>query len=222
MRYAVFSDVHANLPALEAFIDASAAEADAYVCLGDVVGYGPWNDECLDRVLGLPGIVLLEGHHERLFSGVESVEREHPLVQEFFHQSRAWFTAVSRIRALPQSVEIGEFLCRHSLDRRRIRPDTPLDLERSHLIGHSHEPFVRACGAARLVSCGSVGQNRRSLDRATYALYDSATAEVRLRDIPYRAERYLRELEERRYSAACVEYVARKLGRVGADARAAG
>lgn len=222
MRYAVFSDVHANLPALEAFLDAAAGDADAYLCLGDVVGYGPWNDECLERILALPGIVLLEGHHERLFNGSESVEGEHPLVQEFYRHSRSWFTREGLIRGLPKTAEAGEFLFQHSIGGRRIHPTTPFEPPRSCFIGHSHEPFVRQSGRVRLANCGSVGQNRKRLDRATFALYDSATGQVRLKEIPYPAERYLRELEARRYPAACLDYVERKLGLRDPAARPAG
>ena len=50
-RTAILSDVHANLPALEAVL----AEIDRrgitdVVCLGDVIGYGPFPLECLDLV----------------------------------------------------------------------------------------------------------------------------------------------------------------------------
>src|SRR6266568_7168235 len=64
---AVFGDVHANLPALETFLGQVEGHVDAYLCLGDVVNYGPWNDECLERITALPEVTLLEGNHERLF-----------------------------------------------------------------------------------------------------------------------------------------------------------
>ena len=62
VRVAVFSDVHGNLPALEVFVKSTRGQVDMYVCLGDVVDYGPWNDECLEMTMGLPNIVLLEGN----------------------------------------------------------------------------------------------------------------------------------------------------------------
>jgi len=47
MRIAILSDIHANLPALEAVIaDIGAAEPDETWCLGDVVGYGAQPDDC--------------------------------------------------------------------------------------------------------------------------------------------------------------------------------
>jgi predicted phosphodiesterase len=60
MRYALFSDIHANLPALEAVladIDARA-RIDAAYHLGDLVGYAPWPDEVVGllRERAIPGV----------------------------------------------------------------------------------------------------------------------------------------------------------------------
>ena len=51
MRYAVLSDIHSNLEALTAVLDALAAERiDRLLCLGDVVGYGADPSACLERL----------------------------------------------------------------------------------------------------------------------------------------------------------------------------
>ena len=51
MQIAVFSDIHANLPALEAVLrDADEVGVDELWCLGDVVGYGASPDGCVDLV----------------------------------------------------------------------------------------------------------------------------------------------------------------------------
>ena len=58
MRFAIFSDVHANLEALEAVLaDARNRKCTRFVCLGDVVGYNANPRECLERRsgTGLPG-----------------------------------------------------------------------------------------------------------------------------------------------------------------------
>jgi predicted phosphodiesterase len=60
MRYALISDIHANLPALEAVladIDARS-DIDATYHLGDLVGYAPWPDEVVNllRERAIPGI----------------------------------------------------------------------------------------------------------------------------------------------------------------------
>jgi len=51
MQIAFFSDIHANLPALEAVLaDIDSREPDAVFCLGDLVGYAPWPNEVIQRI----------------------------------------------------------------------------------------------------------------------------------------------------------------------------
>ena len=59
MRIALFSDVHANLPALEACLNSiESQKADAIYCLGDLVGYNVWPNEVVNtiRKRGIPTI----------------------------------------------------------------------------------------------------------------------------------------------------------------------
>ena len=63
MRIAVFSDIHANLHALEAVLASiDAAGVDELWCLGDTVGYGPRPNECVDVVRGRADIALCGNH----------------------------------------------------------------------------------------------------------------------------------------------------------------
>lgn len=51
MKIALFSDIHANLPALEAFFaDLELQKPDAVYCLGDLVGYNIWPNEVIDEI----------------------------------------------------------------------------------------------------------------------------------------------------------------------------
>lgn len=51
MKIALFSDIHANLPALEAFFtDVDARKPDAIYCLGDLVGYNIWPNEVINEI----------------------------------------------------------------------------------------------------------------------------------------------------------------------------
>src|SRR5690606_23437739 len=65
MRYALISDIHANLPALEAVLNSIAArpEIDATYHLGDLVGYGPWPNETISLLKGFR-ISGIQGHHD--------------------------------------------------------------------------------------------------------------------------------------------------------------
>ena len=67
-RIAVFSDVHGNSIAFQRFLkSAELDDADAFICLGDLIGYIP-NPSILQTVLGsLPGnTVYLQGNHEHM------------------------------------------------------------------------------------------------------------------------------------------------------------
>ena len=58
MRIGVFSDIHANLEALSAVLEAFGKESiDVYYCLGDTVGYGGSPNECADLVRDRKSVV---------------------------------------------------------------------------------------------------------------------------------------------------------------------
>lgn len=61
MRYLIISDIHSNMPALEAVLR-DAPRFDAVVCLGDIVGYGPDPNACVDRLRELDPICLAGNH----------------------------------------------------------------------------------------------------------------------------------------------------------------
>jgi len=94
MRYALISDVHANLPALEAVLVAldARSDVDAVYHLGDLVGYAPWPDEvvALLRDRGIPGVA---GNYD----STTATDYEHcgcryedPRQEELSHLSYGW------------------------------------------------------------------------------------------------------------------------------------
>ena len=64
MKIALFSDIHANLPALEAFFkDVESKEPDAIYCLGDLVGYNIWPNEVVNEIRKR-GIPCIAGNYD--------------------------------------------------------------------------------------------------------------------------------------------------------------
>lgn len=63
MKFLVYSDVHGNLPAFKAVLN-DAKKCDGYICLGDLVDYGPCSNECVDLALSLPNSIIIMGNHE--------------------------------------------------------------------------------------------------------------------------------------------------------------
>lgn len=65
MRYALISDIHGNLEALEAVLKCLASEdIDEYICAGDIVGYGANPRECIEAVRSIDPKILVAGNHE--------------------------------------------------------------------------------------------------------------------------------------------------------------
>jgi len=64
----IISDIHANLTALDAVL-ADAEPFDRVWCLGDVVGYGPDPEDCINRLKGLPNLLCMKGNHDAAVSG---------------------------------------------------------------------------------------------------------------------------------------------------------
>jgi predicted phosphodiesterase len=77
MRYLILSDIHANITALEAALEAAKGKWDEVVCLGDVVGYGPDPNEAVDAVKSL-NAVTIRGNHDKAVSGVTNGEDFNP------------------------------------------------------------------------------------------------------------------------------------------------
>jgi predicted phosphodiesterase len=71
MRYGVISDVHANVHALEAVLRVMRREGvDRFICAGDLVGYGPHPNECVERIAALdPAPVVVAGNHDLMAVG---------------------------------------------------------------------------------------------------------------------------------------------------------
>jgi diadenosine tetraphosphatase ApaH/serine/threonine PP2A family protein phosphatase len=72
MRYLILSDLHANLPALDAVIaDAATLHYDEILVLGDLVGYGGDPAAVIDRTVALSPRAMIRGNHDKVCAGIE-------------------------------------------------------------------------------------------------------------------------------------------------------
>jgi diadenosine tetraphosphatase ApaH/serine/threonine PP2A family protein phosphatase len=81
MRALVLSDIHGNLPALEAVLAAAEGAWDELWNLGDAVGYGAHPNEVLDRLRPLAKLHV-RGNHDRVCSGLTSTHGFNPVAAE--------------------------------------------------------------------------------------------------------------------------------------------
>jgi predicted phosphodiesterase len=205
-RVAVFGDVHGNLPALEEFVASTRSEVDSYVCLGDIVGYGPWSNECVDLTLSLPGVLAVQGNHERLYLGWDRVEDESALVQSFVLASRRGFARHDLIAGLPRELSIDDVTFTHTIGRLRVYPDTEMDVEGKWVLGHSHHQFRTVTPSGWVVNPGSLGQNRAYIDSMQYAIWDRGSDVFEFFDVPSDIDVVIHEMESAHYPEECVRY----------------
>lgn len=195
--FAVFSDVHGNLPALEAILaDIEARPIANTICLGDLVGYGPSPNEVALLVRGR-GIPTLMGNYDQ---GIGFETGDCGCVYKTDEQraegavSLAWTQEVvtAEVRAYLRALEdhlllrtaAGDLLAVHGSPRRineylfEDRPAPAMErLARAYpypaiLCGHTHVPYTRSLGETTFVNVGSAGRPKDGDWRACYALVD--------------------------------------------------
>jgi predicted phosphodiesterase len=115
MRCALISDIHGNLPALEAvLVDIAARSFDALYHLGDLVGYAPWPNEVVELIAS-SGIAGVAGNYDSTVAAAYKhcgCRYEDPLQEALSHRSYAWTLAHvtdatrRRLAALPFRLDI--------------------------------------------------------------------------------------------------------------------
>jgi len=78
-KIGIISDIHSNLSALETIvITLRRRGVKEYLCLGDIVGYGPEPNECLEFIQELPLLAIVAGNHDRAAIFPEEAENFSP------------------------------------------------------------------------------------------------------------------------------------------------
>lgn len=208
MKTLIFSDVHGNLPAFEKFLKAEK-ECEAFICLGDLVNYGPWSNECVQLAGSLPNVILLMGNHEEAFID-GYYPGSNPLVHEFFNLNYPTFTEINSVKKYIESHKLGDFVCRHTIHNQYIYPDTNLILDNNYIIGHSHHQFKYSNDNFTLYNTGSVGQNRKYINVINYLIFDQETGFITMKQMPYDFQLLINEMKSKGFPDRCLDYYLRK------------
>jgi predicted phosphodiesterase len=88
MRLLVLSDIHANLTALDAALEAANGSWERVVCLGDVVGYGPDPNEVTSRIREL-GATTIRGNHDKAVTDLMGTDDFNPIARAAVLWSRS-------------------------------------------------------------------------------------------------------------------------------------
>src|SRR6266704_4922832 len=103
MRLLILSDLHANLTAFEAALEAASGKWDAAVCLGDVVGYGPDPAAVSEKLQNITKDVI-RGNHDKAVAGIMTSDDFNPIAKMAVEltQSQLSHELTARLDALPQ------------------------------------------------------------------------------------------------------------------------
>lgn len=208
MPILIYSDVHGNLPAFEKMLQEAGA-CEAYICLGDLVNYGPWSNECVDLALSLPNAQLIMGNHEEAYLQ-GSYPGSNQLVQQFFNQTLPAFTKFDLIKDFLPAYTIGNFVCTHTIQNRYIYPDTDAMLDKNYIIGHSHHQFKYSNNNFVLYNAGSVGQNRKYINAANYLLYNTDTGDIAMKQSIFDIDKVIDKMKALTYPEDCIKYYTQK------------
>jgi putative phosphoesterase len=196
MRLLVVADIHGNWPALQAVPEA----ADAVLCLGDLVTYGPSPRECIAWVRARAAYVVRGNHDTALAYNIDpqaagskralaaatlalhrtlltpaDVRWLHDLPTEL--NLRAGDYRLHAVHATPKDPLFSYRLTPH-LDDEALKKeveDVRADLV---LVGHTHLPMSRGAWTKVVVNPGSVGQPLDGDPRASYAIIEDGVAEI--------------------------------------------
>jgi putative phosphoesterase len=214
MRVAVLSDLHANRPALEAVL-ADCPPVDGWVCAGDVVGYGPDPDVCVDalRDRDVPTVM---GNHDRAvvtdtgFSFNSSAgEGVAYARRELSDERRAWLAdrpttlsafdgRVAVVHGHPENPDRYVYPALFSSeDVVAAREAVPGADEAEVLVmGHTHVQGHERTDEGLVLNPGSVGQPRDGDPRAAYAILDLDTLTVAEQRVEYDVEAMVEAVRE--------------------------
>lgn len=168
MKYAIISDIHANLEALQAVLADMQPHAERMVCLGDIVGYNANPIECLELIRSRCEVVIA-GNHDQAACDVRLYDDFSEYAREAMHWTREQLTPDWKqyLSKLPCTARFGDcWLAAHGSPRdtdEYLFHDTHFQESFAHLdewqadmrgcfVGHTHLPMIWECSQQGVVA----------------------------------------------------------------------
>ena len=152
----IFSDIHGNLEALQSVLnDAAHRDVHRSICLGDLVGYGPYPNECIQLVRGLKNCRCIAGNHDVAALWATSPYAMSAAAKEAILWTMDQLSAESKeyLATLPDRLDLADMTFVHAnpynprgwryvMDRKYALRSFAATNCRHLFIGHSHRPLV--------------------------------------------------------------------------------
>ena len=240
--FAVLSDIHGNRPALEAvFAEMETLGVERILVMGDVIGYGPFPDDCLRMVANAE--ICLQGNHEAGVIGALDEEWFNDAAWGAIEWTRKKLTHADR-ELISKWRPTGQFEG-IQLAHASLNPDAVFDYLltpralKAHFaaqmaplcfVGHTHIPEIWTegreepvsapksgvcrleAGCKTVINVGSVGLPRGDDKRASWGTYDPLAGEVTLRKTSYDVQEVVRTIKQLGLDPALEAKLLRDLG----------
>jgi predicted phosphodiesterase len=214
MKYAIISDIHANLEAFQVVLeDAQNQKVTHYACIGDVVGYNANPKECLDIVCKM-NMPCVKGNHDEYCSTDDPLEGFNPAAAEAVHWTRRQLSdkECQWLCDLKYTKIVANFTLVHAtldaperwgyvFDKLAAAASFPYQNTQVCFFGHTHVPvaFMRDTvvrggtyskfkidtAKKYFINVGAIGQPRDNNPKAAYVIYDMDEGTIELRRLEY-------------------------------------
>lgn len=207
MILGIISDIHANIVALDAVLKQLEEEgAQAVLCLGDLVGYGPSPNDVIERIRNETIMCTLGAADEKIaFEFARTDERRQGVADETIEWTRTVIdpSHVDFLRNLPAHSRLttpqGRLRYFHGTlrtpsEKLNLNQSTPklmkiLEEARCNILacGNTHVPVVKRTPSGWIINPGSVGLSLNGEPGADYALakIDDENVEVKTGKVEY-------------------------------------
>lgn len=194
MKIAIISDIHSNLDALTAVLkEIERIKADEIYCLGDIVGYGPNPNECIDLIKSVTEKVVVGNHDSAVINQTDMM-----LFNSYARESTEWTRRMisdenyEYLLKLPLKISEHDLLFVHStplipedwnyiLTQHSAEKHFNYFTEQACFIGHSHRPeMFRSIDDRLIINVGSVGQPRDGNSKSSFVIYGTEDGEYEL------------------------------------------
>lgn len=150
MKYAIISDIHANLEALQAVVEDAASQAESFICLGDIVGYNANPIECIQMIQNLCPVTVI-GNHDLAAVGMRPYDDFNPYAQAAIDWTKAQLSPadIAYLEALPMCAPFGfgqRYLAAHGSPRHTDEYlFHPQRIQANFIYMRQFEPSIHCC-----------------------------------------------------------------------------
>jgi len=222
----IISDIHANLPALEAVfrdLKHNFGSVDYVLCAGDVVGLGPYPNEVIDALKNLKNFISVKGAMDQAivdgntkgFDGMdaESIKWTRKILTEdnidfldFLDDYKAIKIQgfkIFLVHGSPADHLNGRISKLESLEKmEKYFQDTDADII---ICGQTHIPFVKEHYGKYIINAGSVGLPKDGNPKACYVFVDLENMEISFRRVSYDMDSLARKMKDLNFPEALID-----------------